>query len=198
MGQLKHHLLAIGFIISLLYMSGISCPAKASPRPPAQMTNDAFVAPDIPTKHNSSVTPGYYETSEYLIGSVAVGIIFLESNGTIDSSTEDWTSTEESRVVNKIQFALNWWSSRNPSAGVSFTLASNYRVPTSYEPINRPHSDQGLWISEAMSYLGYPGTSYFTQVRDYINDLRNNAETNWAFAMFIVDSSNDPDGKFLE
>jgi hypothetical protein len=159
---------------------------------------DFLVPPDIPQKHNSPITPGYYETSEYLIGSVAVGVIFLESNGTIDASTEDWTSVEESEVISEIQVALDWWSSQNPAAGVSFNLTVEYEVPTSYEPINRPQTNESLWISEAMTYLRYPGDDYFVQVRDYINNLRNNTGTNWAFAIFVVDSSNDPDGKFAD
>jgi len=147
----------------------------------------------------TSSAPSYQETSEYLIGSSVVGVVFLESNGTIDQNTEDWTQEEQSNVVNKIQDALNWWPNQNPSASVSFTLATvNYGVPTSYEPINRPYSDDRLWISEAMNYIGYKGNDYLTQVRNYINDLRNNALTNWAFALFVVDSSNDVDGKFAD
>ncbi len=199
MSQAKHQLLASGIIICFLFICSISCLVKASPTIPALLIDDVRVAPDLAMlNHKSSITPGYFETSEYLIGDVAVGVIFLESDGTIDPSTEDWTSYEESRVLSEIQVALDWWSSENPSADVTFTLESYLRVPTSYEPINRPSGDQGLWISEAMSYLGYLDPIYFLQVRDYINDLRNYAETDWAFAMFIVDSSNDPDNKFTD
>jgi PKD repeat protein len=101
-------------------------------------------------------------------------------------------------VTSEIQAALDWWSAENPSADVTFTVDWNYRVPTSYEPINRPHTDQGLWIHEAMSYLGYTGVNYFTQVEGYVNALRNSTGTDWAFAMFIVDSSNDADGGFAD
>jgi hypothetical protein len=55
-----------------------------------------------------------------------------------------------------------------------------------------------LWIAEAMNYLGYPGSGYFTQVRDFINSLRNSLKVNWAFAIFVVDSWNDPDGCFTD
>jgi len=192
-----YYFLAILLTISIFCNGNVTRVGKASEQP-SPLVSDALIPPDIPPKHNSSITPGYYETSEYLIGSVAVGIIFLESNGTNDPQTENWTSIEESQVKSEIQFALDWWSGQNPSAGVSFTLELNYRVPTSYEPINHPQTDEWLWISEAMTYLGYPSGSYFTQVRDYVNALRNSTGTNWAFAMFIVDSSNDPDGKFVD
>jgi len=196
--KVKHYyFLAILLTISVFCNRNVMPVGKAS-KQPAPLINDALIPPDIPPEHNSPITPGYYETSEYLIGSVAVGVVFLESNGNIDNQTENWISSEESDVVNEIQLGLNWWSVQNPAADVSFTLEWNYRVPTSYEPIEHPHTDEGLWISEAMNHLGYPGTYYFTQVRDYINDLRNDYNTNWAFAIFVVDSSNDSDGMFAD
>jgi len=136
------------------------------------------------------VPPGYYETSEYLIGSVAVGVILPESNGTIDPSTEDWTSTEESQMISAVEAGLDWWAAYNPSANVSFSIEVHYRVPTSYEPTYHL-TENLLWISEAMTYLGYPSTyyNYHEQVRDYINDLRDRLGTNWAFAIFLIDSS---------
>ena len=166
--------------------------------------SDALVAPDLPHRRfealsdGQSPSPGYYETSEYLIGSVAVGIILLESNGTIDPSTEDWSSTQESWVWSEISGALTWLENYNPNADISFVFDIHLRVPTSYEPINHLHTDQYLWINEAMTYLGYAGASYFTQVRDYINDLRDTLDTDWAFTIFLANSYNDWDGEFTD
>jgi hypothetical protein len=200
---MRCYILAIVVIFLLNFNGGFSWSAKASPLPRAVMISDALIPPDIQNMRSDlirsgTVAPGYYETSEYLIGSVAVGIVFLESNGTIDTSTEDWGPTEESKVISEIQTGLSWWANQNPSAWVSYKYDIHYRVPTRYEPINRPHTDQNLWVSEAMAYLGYAGSYYLTQVRDYINALRNSSKTNWAFAIFVVDSSNDSDGEFTD
>ena len=196
-GAEHHYFLVILLTISIFYNGNVTRVGKASKQPFFALS-DALIPPDIPQNHNSPITPGYYETSEYLIGSVAVGIIFLESNGTIDPSTEDWTSTEESNVISKIQYGSSWWANQNPTAFISFNYSIHYQVPTSYEPINHPATNESLWISEATSYLGYPGTNYFTQIRDYVNALREELNTNWAFAIFVVDSSNDADGKFAD
>ena len=142
------------------------------------------------------LTPGYWETSEYMIGSVAVGIILPESNGTIDPNTEDWTDEEIENVTREINYTLNWWASQNPNASVKFIEEIHLRVPTSYEPINRPETETYLWISEVMDYLGYENVDYSYQVRDYVNNLRDSLGTNWAFVIFIVDSGNDSDGYF--
>jgi len=143
-------------------------------------------------------TPGYWETSEYMIGTITLDVIFLESNGSIDPETEDWTQFEMSNVMRKIKSALDWWEGQAPF--VRFMPlpppppAGYIPVPTSYEPINRNVSDRGLWVSEAMSYLGYTTGDNITQVRNYVNDLRDSTGADWAFIMFMVDSSNDPDG----
>jgi len=182
-------------------------PASASPQHRIQLSDDLFLAPDVP-RLSSGSKPGYYETSEYLIGKVAVAVIFLESNGAVDPNFEDWTADEISRVIYEISVALRWWEAQNPSAQVSFT-GLTVRVPTSYEPILRPSTHEGLWISEAMAYLGYPGADYKQQVRDYNNDLRRGVpmrtdsgtvsiRADWSFVIFVVDSSRDPDGKFAD
>lgn len=204
MSQLKYPFIFTTTLITLsLWICSFSCIARGSTLFHGTMVDDALISPDIQNirqnaAYSSSVTPGYYETSEYFIGRVAVGIVFLESNGAIDPSTETWTSPEELNVISEIQTALTWWANQNPSAGVSFRYDIHYRVPTKYEPINRPHTDENLWIGEALSYLGCSDTYYFTQVRDYINGLRTTLNTNWAFAIFVVDSSNDVDGMFTD
>ncbi|RMF05921.1 MAG: hypothetical protein D6768_00235 [Chloroflexi bacterium] len=167
--------------------------------------NDAFTAPDLPAPDDislagSSVRPGYYQTSEYMAGSVAVGIVLVESNGAVDPSTEDWTSDEKQLVFTEIVNALNWWAQLNPDANLSFVYDDHFTspLPTSLEPITRPYWHEYYWISEAMTALGYSGSNYFSQVRDYDNALRTAYNTDWAFTIFVVDSSNDSDNKFSD
>ena len=167
------------------------------------LVGDALLPPDLPDNQaviaSGDDAPGYYQTSEFMIGSVAVGIILPESNGSTDSSTEDWTKEEQEQVYNEIVAATNWWAAQEPAAHLTFVYDDHFSQPvdTSYEPISRPQSDQGLWIGEVMGNLGYDSTSsYFGQVRDYVNDIRDTYQTDWAFAIFVVDSSNDTDNYF--
>ena len=170
------------------------------------LSNDLlrYVGPRDPLMSNpKGPGPGYYDTSEYLIGTVGVGLIFLESNGAIDPSTENWTPTEISNVLSEINQSLIWWSNQNPYAGVSFTLDIHTAVPTSYEPINHPSvftnpSWEKLWVSEAMAYLGYTSGDWMKRTRDYINAMRTAKGTDWAYAVFLIDSSNDIDGNFSD
>jgi parallel beta-helix repeat protein len=134
--------------------------------------------------------------NQFMIGSVAVSIILPESNGTIDPSTEDWTDEEIENVTSKIQFALDWWASLNPNAGVSFVTEVHARVPISYEPVSRPGSNMSLWMVEILAYLGFPPirSHYSFNMANYISELRLRHNTDWAFAIIVFDSSNDEDG----
>jgi hypothetical protein len=163
------------------------------------MVNGGLIPPDpdrIIKNTNSGPVPGFYETSEYMIGSIAVGGIFLESNGAIDPDTEIWTPVEELNVQMEIGYALTqWWAIQNPNANVQFTFEWT-KVPTSYEPIIHPsaitdNTFEQKWVNESMAYLGYSSGDWMQRTRSYINALRQSKATDWAYAIFIVDSSND-------
>ncbi|MBN1218815.1 MAG: hypothetical protein JXM69_07800 [Anaerolineae bacterium] len=172
---------------------------------PAESHPDALTAPDLPADGGlgvaaTSVTPGYYQTSEYMAGSVAVGIVLVESDGSQDLSTENWTNDEKQQVFNEIVAAFNWWAGLEPRANLSFVYDDHLSqpLPTGVEPITRPYYHQRYWIGDAMSTLGYSAFSYFTQVRDYNNALRTTYQTDWAFTIFVVDSSADQDNRFSD
>ena len=175
---------------------------ETDPPPPF---HDALVPPGRPDGEElsgvsgaglSSTSPGYYETSEFMIGSVAVGIIMPESDGSIDDDLENWSTARQDEVITEISAALDWWAAREPAAGLSFTYQVERGVPTGYEPITRPQSDEGLWISDVMGRLGYGSGDRWTRVRDYVNALRTEYETDWAFVAFVVDDEVDTDNFF--
>lgn len=164
---------------------------------------DAFIAPITPARQlealaATSPRPGYTESSQFLAGSIAVGIVFPESNGVTDPSTEDWTSAETTQVVSEIVAALDWWAQREPAAQLTMVYDVGSPVPTAVEPISRPYTDQQLWITDAMTAMGFEGYSYFDRVRAYNNYLRQTYGTDWAFTIFVVDSSADADNRFSD
>jgi hypothetical protein len=166
----------------------------------AELVGDALVPPPPQRIQALAVTlnPSYSETSEYLIGRVAVGIVLPESDGGADPSTEDWTEDERALVLSEVTAALDWWANLEPNAHLTFVYDDGTAAPTttSYEPISRPYNDQYLWIAEVMEKKGYTSPSYFDRVRRYNNDLRAKYDTDWAFTIFVVDSSNDSDNRF--
>ena len=168
-----------------------------------ELVNDVIVAPDLPTGKLSqtaapSGAPGYYQTSAYMAGSVAVGIVLVQCDGSLAPCTESWTTEEKQLIYNKIVAATQWWALLEPRAHLSFVFDDHFTqpLPTRVEPIARPYSDVGIWAADAMKALGYNAPFYLTSVRNYTNQLRATYHTDWAFTLFVVDSSNDSDGQF--
>jgi hypothetical protein len=165
------------------------------------LKNDVLILPNA--IKNAFSSPNFYETSEYLIGSVSIGVFFLESNGSIDDNIEDWTSYEESIVSSEIQEGITWWENQNPNADVLFHFEWNYNVSISYEPIIHPSAVtndeyQQLWVNEALANFGYDTGTWIDRSYSYLNDLRVEKNTDWTYAIFIIDSSEDNDGAFSD
>lgn len=171
--------------------------------PPPPPYSDALEVPEKekePVGKTAAVypDPAGYQTSEFMLGSIAVGIILPESDGSIDPETEDWSSSRQSQVVSEIQAGLNWLDARCPDANLSFVYDQHLGVATGYEPINHPHTEAYLWINDVMDALGYSSGSSISRVRQYDNDLRSSMNTDWAITIFVVDSYNDPDCAFTD
>ena len=184
-------LIAVALAVSPAAQAGDSGPREghfSPPDPPAHASLD------------SAHTAGYYQTSEYLIGSVAVGLILPESDGSIDSQLGDWTLEQRQRVLDEVTQALDWWTHQATVARLSFVIDDHASQPlsTGYEPITRPQYDEGLWIAETLAKLDYTDGSHWTRVRRYVNDLRTRYHTDWAFAVFVVNSDGDSDAAFLD
>ncbi|MBU7015596.1 MAG: hypothetical protein HXS52_12325 [Theionarchaea archaeon] len=173
-----------------------------SPEPPP---DDCELLPDIssylmPSQYDGALPygAGFQDTSAYLAGTVAVSVLFLESNGTIDDDTENWTEEEQVNVVSEIQNGLNWLLMQEPAAQLSFVYEWHFNVPVGYEPITRPHTDDDLWEEQAMHHLGYGSPNYVVNEYSYVNDLRNTYDSDWAFIIFVVDDSEDEDNAFAD
>jgi hypothetical protein len=147
---------------------------------------------------------GRYDTSEFMIGKIAIGIFILESTGAIDPSTENWTSSRASQVISQIQAAMTWWQNREPSANLTFVYDIHYPANTSYEPINRPSTDDVLWVSQVLGNLGYtdtgadPTETQLQRAYSYLNHIRDSLATDWATAVFVADSLNSTTGMFTD
>jgi predicted phage tail protein len=153
-----------------------------------------------PLSSLQSSTPVLFGQSEYMIGDVAVAVIFPESNGAIDAQSETWNGTRIDACLAGISDGLSWWEIQEPLANLTFHISSYGTRTTSYEPITRPHDDEGLWIAEIMDGLGYgtDNVTYLEEVAALNSYEMDQQETDWAFTIFVVDSLNDADGMFSD
>ncbi|MBD3209481.1 hypothetical protein GF367_03610 [Candidatus Woesearchaeota archaeon] len=167
-----------------------------------------FTASDTPRNYSteafeSTVPPSFYstfgpsQTSEMMIGKVAVAVIFPESNGAIDPNTENWTAAEQDEALEHAANSLNWWNNIEPKANIRHTFEVYRDIPTGYEPITKNTTDEELWINETLDNMGVTDTGdMFTRIRAFNHELRQRKNAHWAFTLFVVDSSNTPGGGF--
>jgi hypothetical protein len=167
---------------------------------PVLVVGDALRPPDTVGLEPQALDPALYQQSEYLIGKVAVNLVLVESDGSVDPSSENWTPDRQQQVFQQVVQALSWWQAREPRAQLQFVYENHYsnpvRVP--YEPITRPHYEDRLWISHAMQSLGFGHSSYITAVRLFNRATRERHNADWVFTIFVVDSLNDSDNLFSD
>jgi len=142
-----------------------------------------------------SMAPGPHDTSVFMAGTVAVGIVLPESSG----SGENWTQAETDCVVSKIKTGMNWWKAHaSAAAKLNFVYDLQIGIPISYEPIQMVNTLSSTWVRATMGSMGYTDSNTQERVYSYNNHIRDVNNTDWAFTIFVVDSSADIDGKFAD
>mgnify|MGYP006274053797 CR=1 FL=1 len=153
------------------------------------------------------------DTGEFMLGDVAVTVVLMESDASAaapgtnpDPDTETWTAQTIADVKTKVADGLAWW--KTTLNGISPAMAStlNFQVDytyadspvkTSYEPINRTSNAFQFWMYDFLKKVGYNQTGDFSaDIRAYNNAHRLATHSNWAFTIFVVNSTNDPDDAF--
>jgi len=147
-------------------------------------------------------------TSEFLAGAVSVNIILVESDGSIDASTEDWSVSRENDVVARIALGLEWIRAQEPQSALRFVYhvvpgRTDARARTGYEPIHRSADPSGStgedrWVKDVLAKMGYPSGDRFARSRALAADTRRADGTDWAVNIFVVDSLADADGAFAD
>ncbi|MGB7326275.1 MAG: dockerin type I domain-containing protein [Rubripirellula sp.] len=148
------------------------------------------------------VTP--QDTGEFLLGTVTVTPVLLESNGQISTESQDWTPEEIDAMIAKVGIGVDWWSDTLDTLDtvhtLDFVIDETYaRTPfeTPYEPIDLNTSAINDYIGDFVTRLGYgDARSIEEAVQRFNHDQRIKHNTDWAFTIFVADSSDDPDGLF--
>lgn len=144
------------------------------------------------------------DTAEYMIGDVLVSVVLLESDGSIDPSSENWTRAQIENVKDTVRNGLKWWEDllaaqstvHSLNFQIDFSLADD-PVETGYEPIQRRSNDFSLWIEDFFAEVGSPSEGTFSsRIREFNHQQRVEHGTDWAFTIFVVNAAEDPDHRF--
>ena len=144
------------------------------------------------------------DTGELLLGTVAVTPVFLESNGEIDTESQNWDPQEIDEVLGRISEGVNWWSTVLANLGTAHTLDfviddTYARDPfeTRFEPIDRTSGAFVNYVSEFYTAQELDDSPSLERAAKLFNDgQRDKLDADWSFTIFIADSSDDPDGFF--
>lgn len=144
------------------------------------------------------------DTGEYLLGTVAVTTVLLESNGAVDPESQNWDTAEIQPMIDEVVEGVTWWSDllakQNSRHTLDFVFDHSFAeqpFETSYEPIDRPSGDQQKYVGEFLAAQGFAGESSIENAMWRFNHAqRERLGANWSFTIFVVDASDDPDGQF--
>jgi hypothetical protein len=133
-------------------------------------------------------------TSEFMAGRVAVGVILVQSNGSIDASLHSWTPTQEANVLAKISSATAFLAAQNPAAKLQFAFEIHSPADCDYEPITHPFSDNITWQNNALLKLGYANVGLYNA------HLRSALNADWAYTIYVADDTGCPscNGTFVD
>ncbi|MCC9656421.1 dockerin type I domain-containing protein [Rhodopirellula sp. JC737] len=144
------------------------------------------------------------DTAEFFLGSITVTPIFLDSTGQTDPKTQNWTEGEIDAVMSEITTGLNWWvdmlDQMNTVHTLEFVIDDTYaqnplQIPT--EPIDRTSNHYSSYVGQFLDDAGIPSNMTLDEGMFAFNSSQREAfGTDWAFSLFISDSSDDQDGFF--
>lgn len=164
------------------------------------------------------------DTGEYMLGDVVVTVVLMESTPTLapfDQSTENWTPATIQDVKTKVEASFDWWKSllaqESPVMAGDLNFYVDYThadtpVATGFEPISHISNDfnipgatgaPGGWMYDFLKKVGYAQTGDFSLDLRAYNQARRLAGTathpgpaDWAFTIFVVNSTLDGDDAF--
>lgn len=137
------------------------------------------------------------DTGEFLLGKVAVTPVLFESDGSIDTETQNWTPEEIDQTLAKVSEGVNWWrdllATQTEVHSLEFVIDDTYALnpfSTGYEPIERTSDQFNRYVGEFVVAQGYGDAGSIEEaVRSFNHQQRLELEADWAFTIFIVDSS---------
>jgi hypothetical protein len=138
------------------------------------------------------------DTSEFMIGRVALPILFPESDGSTDPNHFDWTPALRDSVVRSAVRGLLKWSLLAAGRDIPLTYLLEVRsgLATRYEPIDRPISQETFWIEDALVPLvGYRGSAT-EMATEFVNGARARLGAQWAGILFAVQNDTSSTGSF--
>ena len=169
---------------------------------------ESFTMTEIPNAVSSpsSPAPGFYEISQYAIGTVGIQIIFVESDGSADTSKYDWSESKMKITEANIKKGLEFLEDKYPFevGKLEFSYRPSMIGETGVEASTRvtdgwfQHEDYVELVEDALTDTGcgsktdplatkghWPGDKFRIHVLSCGNEVRDELNTDWATVIFV-------------
>jgi hypothetical protein len=131
--------------------------------------------------------------SDYMTGTVALTIFFVESDGSgSDPDQYTWTPEAMQHYLDGVYTAMAWWVNRAVTYGdcwVSFLIkyysGDDPRCQQWVEPILHGTEYEETWVNGIMAKFGYTSGSRFTRVTAFNTWQRSYYQTNRSYSAFV-------------
>jgi len=166
-----------------------------------------FSIPPLYAQSNTSTpSPGFYEISQYAIGTVGIQIIFVESDGSADTSKYDWSESKMKITEANIKKGLEFLEDKYPFevGKLEFSYRPSMIGETGVEASTRvtdgwfQHEDYVELVEDALTDTGcgsktdplatkghWPGDKFRIHVLSCGNEVRDELNTDWATVIFV-------------
>jgi len=156
---------------------------------------------------SSAIGPTPFETSSFMAGTVAVGAIVIESDGSIDAKQESWTDEERSAFAAGVVTAFDWWIAREPLAQLTAVYDNPFAEltasgveptlhDTKFDPNNPNAPGEKDWICDVLVRRGraHCDQDYVSALWGETQAFRERHHTDWAVTIYAVHGKYFSDG----
>jgi hypothetical protein len=139
--------------------------------------------------------------SDYMTGTVAVTLFFVESDGSgADPDRYSWSTAREQDVFDDAAAALSWWVSqarRYTGCWVVFRLEPRFatedaRCAQWREPLLHPSTDFQFVVQDILAHFGFTHGGHMSRAAAYDAALRLENDTDWAYCAFVAANPSGP------
>ena len=169
---------------------------------------ESFTVTETPNapSDSSSPAPGFYEISQYAIGTVGIQIIFVESDGSVDPSKYNWSESKMKIAEANIKKGLEFLEDKYPYevGKLEFSYRPSMIGETGVEASTRvtdgwfQHEDYVELVEDALTDTGcgsrtdplatkghWPNDKFRIHVLSCGNEVRDELNTDWATVIFV-------------
>ena len=132
--------------------------------------------------------PDVYDTTGFMLGKCFVKHIFIESDGTTEPNTRDWTDLMKTQKESRMKKDLGSWEFYAPAGRLQFVYDDpvSYTINVGIEPANtaddaQPQAEAVILAAILKQFNADTPDNDLQDIRKYIHAERKRVKADWAY-----------------